>query len=213
MMVVCSAFAKAQTMKQIDSVAFMMCDHLKDLKIANDTARLEYLYKSQLYPYLETVERSKASETGNKIYFRMQRNCTTFSELLERLEPPKEAVERLKIKPKPVISIKEVQDFKGKDAFYYFEVNGDSTFVSMKNTRWQDSFADGTVSKLDYNWINDYEFELTFKASNNKARSLFSVVGDTYIYQLLAKETDHYELTVFIPGQSTYSTFKLYYKE
>ncbi len=208
-----SAFAKAQTMKQIDSVATMMCDHLKDLKIANDTARIEYLYQSQLYPYLETVERSNMQSTGSRIYYRMQRNCTAFSELLDRLEPPKEAVERLVVKPVPTITKAETETFKNRGEFFYYEVNGDTTTVTMKNNKWQDNFTNGTVSKLDYKWLNDTEFELAFIESNNEGRMLFSLVGDRYVYQLLAVREGYYEMTVHIPGQQVYSKFRLYYGE
>jgi hypothetical protein len=206
-----SAFAKAQTMKQIDSVATMMCDHLKDLKIANDTARIEYLYKSQLYPYLETVERSKMQTTGSKIYYRMQRNCTAFSELLDRLEPPKEAVERLTVKPVPTITNAEAETFRNRSRFFYYEVNGDTTTVSMNEGKWQENFTDNTFSKLDYTWLNDTEFELAFIESNNEGRMLFSLAGDKYVYQLLAVKDGYYDMTVHIPGQQVYSKFRLYY--
>jgi hypothetical protein len=213
MVVMCSAFAKAQSIQQIDSVALMMCDHLKDLKVDNDTARLEYLYKSQLYPYLETIKASKKQEIGNRVYYRLQRNCTTFSELLDRLEPPKEASERVTVKPIPVATTQEIKEFKVREEFYYFEINGDTTRVQMKNGLWKDHFTDNSYSNLKYKWLNEHEFELTFLESDNEGRSLFSAPGDTYIYQLVSKMADYYQMSVHIPGQKVYAKFKLYFKD
>lgn len=212
-LILCSSYTKAQSIQQIDSVAAMMCDHLKDLKVKNDTARLEYLYKSQLYPYIATVERAKSREVGNRVYYRLQRNCTTFSELLDRLEPPKEAQQRVTIKPTPSISAQDISEFKNKENFYYFEVNGDTTLVHMKDGKWKDQFTDQTTSNLDYTWLNDYEFELTYLHSNNEGRSLFSAPGDTYIYQLLDKKDTYYEMSLNIPSQKVYVKFKLYFKD
>ncbi len=90
------------------------------------------------------------------------------SNLLDRLKPPKETVTRIKEKPKPEISKKQLKEFKNQRKFYYFEVTGDTTKVIMEKGNWTDSFSDKTFSKLTYNWINETEFELVFLNKHNQ---------------------------------------------
>src|SRR5690606_36696394 len=116
------------------------------------------------------------------------RNCVDFRDILDRLDPAKEALTTLTERRKSGISKKELKEFKEQRRFYYFEVSGDSTSVLMDKGKWTDSFSDKTNSYLDYNWINDTEFELVFIESNNETRSTFSAKGDKYVYQVLAKE-------------------------
>jgi len=199
-------------MTEIDSVSYEMCDYLKNLEIKNDTLKINTLYEKQLYPYLGKFEQSQTQKIGQQVYYRLQRNCVEFRNLLDRLEPPKEAVTRITEKPKPEISKKQLKKFKNQKEFYYFEVSGDTTRVKMEKGKWTDLFSDNTTSNLTYNWINETEFELVFMESNNETRSNFSVKGDKYIYQILSKEDGYYQMTVNIPGQETFEKFKMYYE-
>lgn len=202
----------SQTIKEIDSVSNVMCDYLKKLEIKNDTLKINTLYERQLYPYLGKFEQSNVQKVGQQVFYRLQRNCVDFRNLLDRLQPPKVPVTRVIVKPNPEISKKEIREFKNQKEFHYFEVAGDTTKVTMEKGEWTDSFADKTFSKLTYDWINETEFELVFVESNNETRSNFSVKGDKYIYQVLSKEDGFYLMTVNIPGQKTFEKFKLYYE-
>ena len=202
----------SQSMMEIDSVSNVMCDYLKKLKTKNDTLKIKSLYENQLYPYLGKIDESKVDKVGDQVYYRLQRNCVEFRDLLDRLEPPKEEITRITKKPKPEISEMELKEFKNQKKFYYFEVDGDTTNVLMEIGYWTDSFSDKTFSKLTYNWINETEFELVFIESNNEMRSNFSVKGDKFIYQVLSKGKDFYLMSVNIPGQKTFEKFKIYYR-
>lgn len=202
----------SQSMMEIDSVSNVMCDYLKKLKTKNDTLKIKSLYENQLYPYLGKIDESKVDKVGDQVYYRLQRNCVEFRDLLDRLEPPKEEITRITKKPKPEISEMELKEFKNQKKFYYFEVDGDTTNVLMEIGYWTDSFSDKTFSKLTYNWINETEFELVFIESNNEMRSNFSVKGDKFIYQVLSKGKDFYLMSVNIPGQNTFEKFKIYYR-
>ncbi|WP_124981479.1 hypothetical protein [Nonlabens xiamenensis] len=202
----------SQTITEIDSVSYVMCDYLKNLEIKNDTLKINALYKNQLYPYLGKIKPSQTEKIGQKVYYRLQRNCVEFRNLLDRLEQPKEAVTRLTKKPKPEISKKHIKEFKNQKEFYYYEVTGETTRVKMENGKWTDSFPNKTSSNLTYKWINETEFELVFVESDNETRSNFSVKGDKFIYQILSKEDGYYLMTVNIPGQETFEKFKFYYE-
>lgn len=211
LLIVISNITFSQTIIEIDSVSYVMCAYLKNMEIKNDTLKIKSLYKKQLYPYLGRFEQSKTQKIGQQIYYRLQRNCLEFRNLLDRLEPPKEAVTRITEKPKPKISKKQLKQFKKQKEFYYFEVSGDTTRVKMEKGKWTDSFSNNTYSKLTYNWVNETEFELIFAESNNETRSNFSAKGDKYIYQILSKKDGYYQMTVNIPGQGTFEKFKMYY--
>jgi hypothetical protein len=211
LLIIISNITFSQTMTEIDSVSIVMCDYLKKMEINNDTLKINTLYEKQLYPYLGKVKQSKTQNVGQQVYYRLQRNCVEFRNLLDRLEPPKEAVTRVTAKPKPEISKKQLTEFKKQTAFYYFEIAGDTTKVVMDNGKWTDSFSDKTFSKLTYNWINDTEFELVFIESNNETRKYFSLKGDKYIYQILSKKDGFYSMSVTILGQNTFEKFKMYY--
>ncbi len=207
-----SSLTFSQTIKQIDSVSFAMCDYLKQLEIPNDTLKLRTLYTDQFYPYLANSDSTVVDKVGQQLYYRLQRNCVDFRDLLDGIFPPKEASVRMTEKPTSEISRKDLKAFKKQENFYYFEVSGDTTQATMKDGFWIDSFADGTYSKLTYHWTDNTEFEMIFVESNNESRSNFSVKDDKLTYQVLAKEDDYYLMSVNIPGQATYEKFKVYYK-
>lgn len=211
-MIFLSNLAFSQSIEKIDSVAMLMCDYLKKIEIKNDTIILNTLYEKQLYPYLENFEEVKAGKIGQQVYFRLQKNCLEFMNLLNRLDPPKETTTITTTKPKPTISRKELKEFKKTKEFYYLEVSGDTTNVLIENRFWVDNFSDNTFSRLNYIWLNDTEFELEYLESNNLSRSYFSVKGDKYLYQVLSKEDNFYYMTLNIPGQKTFEKFKMYYK-
>ncbi|MGB5983614.1 MAG: hypothetical protein WBG46_15870 [Nonlabens sp.] len=204
--------SRGQSIKQVDSVAAMMCDYLRDLKIENDTLKIKNLYSSQLYPYLNKIPKENSEKIAGQIYYRLQRNCNNFKELLDRLDPPKVNAERSKKKYTSTIAKSDMETFKSTTDFYYNEINGAQTAVSMENGIWTDFFTDGSYSKLSYKWINDTEFELVFIESNNESRANLSVPGDVYIYQVLSKQEDHYVMSINIPGQRYYDKFILSFK-
>lgn len=201
----------SQSPKEIDSVALDLCNHLKTLKSAeNDTIRIMTLYQDKLYPYLGILEESKVEAIGRRVYYRLQRNCVGFRELLDRLEPPKEKLVRNTTKPTTKLSKKQLEVFKNISQFKYKEFDGTDTFVDMKDNKWTDKFADNTVSKLTYKWLSDDEFQLTFIESDNETRSNFSFEGDKFNYIVIDKKENYYLLSVNIEDQKIYEEFKLY---
>ncbi|MEM1337366.1 MAG: hypothetical protein AAF634_00815 [Bacteroidota bacterium] len=204
--------AFSQSMEEIDSVSYRMCDYLKKTEIENDTLKINNFFTQQLYPYLGKIGQSNVKKVEQQVYYRLQRNCVAFRNLMDRLYPPKEAVTRITEKPKPSITKKGLAAFKEQKAFYYFEVAGDTTRIVMENGRWTDAFSNGTFSKLTYQWITETEFELLFVESDNETRANFSVAGDKYLYQVLSKEDGFYNMSVNIPGQKTFELFRMYYE-
>lgn len=209
--ITCSATVFSQTITQIDSVSQSMCLYLNKMDIKNDSLAVNSLYNNMVIPYLNTFETSKMDKIGQQVYYRLQRNCVEFRELLDRIAPPKESVSRLDYKPKSEVSKVDLQKLKNAKRLYYFEVSGDTTQVLIKDGKWLETFADDTYSNLDMKWITNTEFQLVFNSSNNETRSNFSVRGDAYVYQVLTKEDNYYVVSVNIPGQPIYEKLKIYY--
>lgn len=203
----------SQTIIEIDSVSSVLCIELeKTHDVSNDTIRYNNLIETQINKYLGTVEAKNVDRVGRTLYYRLQRNCQEFVELLDRLHPGKKnEIKRVVTKPKSTISKKDLKLFKKTDSFFYYEVNGDRVDLTMSEGKWEDSFKDQTTSKLDYEWISETDFLLTFIGSDNDLRKNFSVPGDQFLYSVISKEKDYFILTVKIPSHTKYDEIKLYY--
>jgi len=208
-----SHFSHTQTMKEIDSISIDMCNYLKTFQHPNDTIRINSFYQNKMNPYLIGLGEEKAEVIGTRLFYRLQRNCGEFRDVLRRIDPPADWNEKNMKKPTSKASKQDVESFKELSNFYYFEATGDTTLVVMKEGNWTDAFADSTFSYLTYEWLSDNEFELKFIRSNNETRSNFSVKGDRYVYQILEKSDNYFVMSVNIPGQKSYDLFKMYFSE
>lgn len=206
--------AFSQTIIEIDSVSNIICMELeKTREVKNDTLRYNNLVENQINQYLKTIDSKDVDRVWQSLYFRLQRNCLDFIEILDRLDPAKSyEIKRITVKPNSTISNKDLDIFKKTNNFFYYEVNGDTTIVSMSNGVWKDYFKDKTTSNLTYKWTSDTDFLLTFVKSDNELRKNFSVPGDKFLYSVISKGKNYYVLTAKIPTHNKYEEFKLYFK-
>lgn len=202
----------AQTIEEIDSVCENMCEYLNSLEGKSDTVKLNTLYRDRLYPYLDKFEKSEVDDISQNIYYRLQRNCREFGSLLSRIYPPKSDIPQASEKPKSIATTEQVEKFKELKSLYYLELSGKKTNVELNKKKWVEFFPDGSYSKLKLRWINEREFQLIFKKSNNESRGNMSVKGDIYVYQIMSKEDDYYYVSGNVPGQNIYNIFKFYIK-
>lgn len=210
-LIVVTNFTFSQTIEEVDSVSYIMCNFLENVDISNDTLKINSLYEEQMTPFLSTVEEENKSKVSTQLWYRLQKNCVEFRNLLDRLDPPKGDHTRSAKQPKSKISKKDLQNFKDLNEFYYFEASGEKTKVIAVDGIWLDLFSDSTYSKLTYNWISKTEFELVFIESDNESRSNFSIKGDMYLYKVLSKENQYYLISISFPEQNVFETLKLYY--
>lgn len=204
--------SQSQTLKEIDSISKEFCKYLNTTKdIQNDDTRINNFYQNKFDVYLENFDAEKVDKIGQQLFYRLQRNCLDFCQLLERLHPPKESVNRTKKKPISKLTNLEIESFKISNGFNYFENNGNKTQVEMVNNYWKEVFSDSTYSMLKYKWVNDLEFELEFIESNNEIRKAYSVKGDKFIYGVIEKGENYYLISSKIENQDHYELFKLYF--
>jgi len=205
-------YSNGQSIREIDSISQEFCEFLKTTNdIQNDSIRINMFYQDKFDTYLNRFEREKANKLGSQLFYRTQRNCKEFTELLERLYPPKESVTRTKEKPDTKLSDKEIKDFWNRNLFKYFENNGNATIVEINNDEYKETFIDSTYSKLIYERISNYEFGLEFQESNNEIRSSYSLKGDKFIYGIIDKSESYYLISTKIESQNYYEVFKLYF--
>ncbi|HEX8561586.1 MAG TPA: hypothetical protein VF676_01285 [Flavobacterium sp.] len=203
--------AYAQTIQQIDSVTLEMCTTLKGLTV-HDSLKIRAVYEKHMpsFSKIITVSSEKAAaELGDRLYFRLQKNCEAFSDLLNTLEAGKGDWGRLAQKPISSLSPKDCQLFGEGKKYYYKEYNGAIVNVEIANGIWRETFSDNTVSALNFLPGADCEFALEFIRSDNGMRKNLSVKGDTYQYGLFEKKKGIYSVWVQGAGAAV-DTFKLY---
>ncbi|MDP9957979.1 hypothetical protein J2X97_003653 [Epilithonimonas hungarica] len=207
-----SVFALAQN-ENIDSLTIKMCSNFKQTIHLNDSVRIKILNEEFIIPYLDKFSEKDREKNIDNLYFRFQKNCQNFREYLYRVDPPK-SDNWLSLEKRPQVKVtdKEISQLKKLENLYYFEYAGEKTIVKTNSKYWIETFADGTNSKLYFNWISHNKFELEFIESNNVGRKNFSKKGDKYIYEVVSKEKDYFWILVTIPGQAEILIFKLFFK-
>lgn len=203
-----SSLTFAQTEKQTDSLISVMCEFLQT-NTSTDSISLILVYGKHLFPFVERFDENEREKITEKIYYRFQRNCRDFSDLLDRLSPPNGYWEKVVDKPKSRLTKKQCQDFLKHRRFMYPDFNGDTVNLIIDKGLWTDNFKDGTYSKLRFKWINDCEFEIEFIESNNPVQSQFSKKGDKYLYQIIEKKDNYYLMSVQVPETDGYYLFHM----
>ena len=184
----------AQTIADKDVLVSKMCDDLDKNKHLSDSLRIQEVYKSHFYPYLDQIKKIHVDSVAKSVFYRFQRNCPEFLRILSKMDPGTGDWEILKPeeKPKIVATKSQCAIFDESTKLTYLENNGDKVGVDLKDGIWIDRFVDGTYSRLNFKWINDCEFELEFIESNNETRKNLSKVGDVYSYEIISKEQSHF---------------------
>ena len=202
----------SQSIQQIDSISIRMCESISDLKGYKDDVKVTMLFQKHLPSFFDNLKISSqamADSISTRIYYRLQRNCDSFGEILKELDVNKSDWISIKEKPKLIISLKDFSEFVKQGKFFYKEYNGEIVNVIISENIWTETFEDNTTSLLEFKKKSDYEFELRFIKSNNSTRSNLSIKGDKYNYGIY--KIDHGIYSVWIlNNDKTYSGFKLY---
>jgi len=195
---------------QKDSLISEMCKAIESNKHLSDSANVENMYETQLYPFLWRFPEETRDETATNLYFRIQRSCQAFLDILNRANPSKGG--EIFVDEKPVSNLKKdaCRKFIGNKEYYYIETTGDTVVLQLTKKYWIDHFNDGTYSKLKLEWIDNCELELEFIESNNLVRRNYSKKGDKYRYIILNSAESYYELSTEVVGQEKYFIYKVY---
>jgi hypothetical protein len=202
----------AQNKDISDSTLNEMCKTLNSTanKALPDTDRIKAMLVKHIAAIFENLDETEQNKAVEFIFFRLQRNCNEFQNILLRAEPLKGEWEIVDQKPLSSLTKINYDDFIKCHTYYYMEGSGDTTHVTITGNIWEDHFTDGTYSRLKLRWLNNASFELEFVESNNNGRKNYSKPGDKFIYELLQKDDNKYKVSVEIPGRKPYNLFYLH---
>ncbi len=204
-------YGQTPTAAQKDSLISEMCLNLKENLQLSDSSKMHIIYTNYFSPFLNNFPQTQHELIGTSLYYRAQRVCKEYKEILDRMNPDR-VYQKVKTVPKQIINKKECAQFRDIENLYYTELNGDTVDLKISNGYWVDKFKDGTYSKLKLRWIDDCSFEIEFIESNNELRMNFSYPGDKYRYTLIEKRKNHYFTAVEIIGTDQLEVFNLFVK-
>jgi hypothetical protein len=183
-----------------------MCQALKNSNQLTDSAKLLLVYGKHLFPFADRYDKSNRHRVIEPIFYRFQRNCGDFADLLNRLNPPDnywDYWEKIEAKPKTELVKSACREFV-KHKYIYSDSNRDTVHMLIDKGHWVERFRDGTYSKLRFRWIDDCEFEIEFIESTNSVMSQVSKRGDRYRYQIINKNEKYYLVSVEAVGTGEY---------
>jgi hypothetical protein len=108
-----------QDMKEINLETYKLCDYFNNMDMKDDTVKLKAFFKEAIIPYLSKYEEKEKNSIFDRLYYRLQRNCPGFWNLLTSLEPVKDSSQRKFEKQVSKVSKTEIEAFKNQDEFYY----------------------------------------------------------------------------------------------
>jgi len=207
-----SALCHSQTDAEIDAFTVEICKAINEEKGADSTRIDNALIKH--YPAFLNKHKVDSEEKFiaiyDKVFFRLQKNCETFVEILNAEFVEKGDWKRLSEKPHHKLKKKACREISAIKNFYYLESDGTKTTVTVDKGYWQEVFADGTFSRLYFRWTGECEFELEFIESNNYSRKNLSNKGDKYVYGIFGKSEHGYDIWTENAGSKIYMSFRLY---
>lgn len=203
----------AQTIDQIDSLCLRMCESFQTNKHKVDTVRQREVYTKHLPVFFSKVPAAKRNEVSSNIFFRLQKQCAEYSNILDRANPPKGDWKIVDKHPAIRLTRTDCDQFVKTSKYKYLEYQGDTVDVVIDRGSWTETFADKTYSRLKFLRVNDCQFELEFVQSDNQMRMRFSKAGDKYRYRIIDKSGNYYLLSVETDGNTRIATFKLYLTE
>ena len=189
----------------IDDIPDKICKEAKRQQFQNNDAVIKF--------FIRSIKSYQLDSTGNeKVFVRLQRICDLFSEALHNNQPNQGDWVLHETKPLSKLKKGEAESFFNHSSYSYKEPTGDNVHVELTSGSWDESFHDGTISKLGLERLSENTFKLIFKESNNAIRKNLSKKGEEYFYELIEMIDDDFLVSVEIPNNNIYYTFRMYKK-
>ena len=95
--------------------------------------------------------------------------------------------------------------------FYYEELSGDTTYVTIENGQYFETLEGGKYyAELKFYWLDECSFRIEFVESNHPFKSILSNPGDIYMYRILDRKKNYYRVQV-TAGEVSYE-LRFYFK-
>src|SRR5690606_3521663 len=119
-----------QHQSSVDSMVMQICTDLENNPETDDSIRVHQSFSKHLTPYVSHLNEEAAMEFANNVFFRLQRNCKLFWDIMKRNSPTTEKWEDISDIPESRMTAEEFKDFRNHPFFTYLEPNGDTVSVS-----------------------------------------------------------------------------------
>jgi len=209
-----NTYINAQSISQIDSLTIEMCKTLSESTPKKDSALIRFAYEKHLSPFFKKqaaiTNDEQFAALYDRVYFRFQKNCPLFGEILSLYEENKSDWKLLPEVPSGNVSKSECRKLVKIGNFFYKEHNGDKVYVTISKKTWTEKFKDNTYSNLSFKWNDDCKFDLKFIESNNAIRKNLSVKDDAYHYGIFNIQNGIYDVWVLDKSNKSVYSFKLY---
>jgi hypothetical protein len=194
-----SLHAYSQTDAQIDSLCRVMCNTMMASTAPTLQEKVDELWPKHMEAFFSKYPvRTDAEATAmeDKLFTRLQKNCTWFTKMLQAEDGTDEHGEwqLMSEPPKSTVKKKECRTLTDNTQFFYYEGDGKLVDLTIKNGLYEETFEDGTYSRLTFKWVSDCEFELTFIESNHSIRKNLSKKDDVYHYSIYGTTVDGYKI-------------------
>ena len=206
----------SQTKYQIfvDSLGAAMSDYINAHMNDFDSASFVH-YFTQTTKQLEgpeyTISKEQLQTLPVLLLIRMIHHSSLIAQYLIKNVPKSKYWTYSTEMPPASISQEDCASFWTHNKFLYHDSDSTVVHLTLDKNNWLDSMSDNTYSRLSVERLNDQTFQSTFIESNNKAKSLLSMPGDIYCYQVLEKTDHSYKLSTHMKGVASYYTFELEY--
>ncbi|KOS05980.1 hypothetical protein AM493_07975 [Flavobacterium akiainvivens] len=196
--------AYSQTDAQVDSLSLAVCATFNASTATTHEDKIDEALLQNLEPFLLKfsvllLDEDKSAEFNKRFEARMNKNCPSiFQHELsdtEKLNGAPEYIEKISTQN---LNKKSCRNLLKNSDFYYFD-GIENIDVSIKNNTYLEKFADGSYSKLAFEWTGDCTFDLIFIESNHPKRKYYSKKGEIYHYTIY----DNYEGTYKIWSQAS----------
>jgi hypothetical protein len=204
------ATCSGQNTDAVDSLIKEACSALENSKEMTDSAKMTYINKRYIFPYINSQDEAKRESLSEYINLRTQKLCKSYYQLLERLFKLNQW-HKVDHKIESTLSKNDCRSLLKQRNFYYLEENGDTTHLTLDGKFWIDKFKDGTYSKLSFTWKTDCEFEIQFIETNNPKRKAIVNKNEKLSYVILGKYPNRYELLLVFSEQNEFWVTSIYY--
>lgn len=105
----------------------------------------------------------------------------------------------------------QCERFLKYEQFYYEELSGDTTYVTIKDGVYYETLDGGEFyAELKFSWLDECSFQIEFVESNHPFKSRLSKPGDIYLYRIMDRSKNYYQVQV-TAGEVSYE-LRFYFK-
>jgi hypothetical protein len=214
LLALCFVFTVKVSMAQniVDSFANTVCKCIQENNHLNDSGIINFCFSNAVQQIKGLPKNNeKLQKIFEAVFDKMQSTCSSFVDLYNKMKPNKSDWEVIDGNLPTKLDSVECRKILSYKTLSYLEGDGDTTYFTLGNGYWTDSFEGGKYhSKCAANWTSPSDLELEFLKSDYPPRMKTSKKGEKFTYRLIDKTDSYYVVTAHYG--TIWCKFKVYYK-